>query len=172
MPRTNNVNKSEDHKETDDIKDRSQCIHLQSRSRQQVPVLPNAERFELQKKYQLIRRLMIRGVPTTYYVRFKNALEDCACLFIWCTNWKAKINWRETLMKCCKYDKQLLVRCNNSDFDLLKCDNVFSSYQSFGGIRQRAGKHNSETHGLKEKVRTCDGKNNVRYHVYEKYCTL
>jgi hypothetical protein len=70
----------------------TECLHLQSRSRQ-VPVLPNTERFKLQKKYQLVKRLIVRGVSATYYVRCKNALEDNACLFIWCTDYKPKTNW-------------------------------------------------------------------------------
>jgi hypothetical protein len=85
MQQKSEEDEHEDGKETE-------CTHLQSRSRQ-VPVLPNMERFELQKKYQLVKRLMVRGVPPTYYGRCKNALEDNACLFIWCTDCKPKTNW-------------------------------------------------------------------------------
>lgn len=97
-------------------REEKECIHLQSRSRQ-VPVLPNTVRFELQKKYQLVKRLTIRGLLATYYVWCKNALEDCACLFIWCADWKPKMNQREMLLEGCKHDKQLMVRCNYADFE-------------------------------------------------------
>lgn len=110
----------------------TECIHLQSRSRQ-LPVLPNTGRFELQKKYQLVKRLMVRGMSATYYFRCKNALEDNACLFIWCTGCKPKTNRRERLLEGCKHDKQSLVRCNETDFELLKCENVYNSDQSFEG---------------------------------------
>jgi hypothetical protein len=50
LPGTNNDNKSEYKEETEDMEDKSKCIHLQRRNRQ-VLVLPNTERFELQKKY-------------------------------------------------------------------------------------------------------------------------
>jgi hypothetical protein len=59
MQQRSREDKQEDRKETE-------CIYLQSRSRQ-VPVLPNLERFELQKKYQLVEQLMVRGVFATYY---------------------------------------------------------------------------------------------------------
>jgi hypothetical protein len=117
--------KQEDGEETE-------CIHLQSR-RCQVHVLPNTESFGLQNKYQLVKRLMVRGVSATYYFRCKNALEDNKCLFIWCTGCKPKSNRREKLIEGCKHDKQSLVRCNEADFELLKCENVYNSDQSFEG---------------------------------------
>jgi hypothetical protein len=110
----------------------TECIHLQSR-RRQVHVLPNTESFGLQNKYQLVKRLMVRGVSATYYFRCKNALEDNKCLFIWCTGCKPKSNRREKLIEGCKHDKQSLVRCNEADFELLKCENVYNSDQSFEG---------------------------------------
>jgi hypothetical protein len=59
MPtRTKNDDGSEDDKETGDKEDKLHCIHLQSRSRQ-VPLLPNTGPFQLQKKYQLVKHLMI-----------------------------------------------------------------------------------------------------------------
>jgi hypothetical protein len=58
LRRTKNGDEDGDGEETE-------CIHLQSRG-QQVLVLPNTERFELQKKYQLVKRLRTRGMPATY----------------------------------------------------------------------------------------------------------
>jgi hypothetical protein len=43
------------------------------------------------------------------------------------------MNRRETLLKGCKHDKQSLVRFNDADFELLKCENVYNSDQLFEG---------------------------------------
>jgi hypothetical protein len=125
MPGTNNDDQHEDSQERE-------CIHLQHRSHQ-VPVLPNMEHFELQKKYKLVKCLMIRGVLATYYVWCKNAMENCACLYIWCTDCKPKTKRSEILLEGCKHDKQSLVPCNDIDFELLKCENVYNSDQWFDG---------------------------------------
>jgi hypothetical protein len=131
-PAINDAKERKDDDETEDIDDSSQCNLVQGRSRQ-LQILPNTGRYELQKRYQLVKRLMVRGVATTYYTRCINALENCACLYIWCSGCKPKVNRRDALMDGCKHDKTSLVRCMDSDFELLTCKNVYNSEQAFEG---------------------------------------
>jgi hypothetical protein len=83
-PAINDAKERKDDDETEDIDDSSQCNLVQGR-RRQLQILPNTGRYELKKRYQLVKRLMVRGVATTYYTRCINALENCACLYIWCS---------------------------------------------------------------------------------------
>jgi hypothetical protein len=58
------------------------------------------------------------------------SLHLIVCVY---TDCKPKMNRCETLSKGCKHDKQLLVRCNEADFELSKCENVYNCDQSFDG---------------------------------------